>query len=94
MAVGLQSNTNKTVKKSARRKSAAPVQGLPPEEATATTITAPHVVGKPAEREPDENEYRPHEEPEAAAQSAEALDAGAPRCTESSDFANRGRNRS
>jgi hypothetical protein len=94
VAVGLKSRTRKADKKSKRRKSASPVQELPPWEATPTesTTKAPHVVGKPAEREPDENEYRPHEAPEAAAQGPEAPDAGYGRCTESSDFANRGRN--
>jgi len=91
VAVGLQSSTDKLLKKTPRRKSAAPVQELSEE---AAVPVAPHVVGKPAEREPDENAYRPHEEPEAAAQSAEALDAGVARCTEFSDFANRGRDRS
>jgi hypothetical protein len=92
MAVGLQSNRNKSIKKIARRGSAAPIQGLPPEDA-ATTM-APHVVGKPAEREPDDNAHLPREAPEAAAQSVEGLDAGYARCSESSDFTNRGRDRS
>ncbi|APW62298.1 hypothetical protein [Paludisphaera borealis] len=90
MAVGLESRTNKTVKKVARRKPANPVQELPPQEAT----PAPHVVGKLNEREPDENAHRPREEPEAAARGAEGLDAGYARYTESSDFSNRGRDRS
>jgi len=92
MAVGLQSNINKSIKKHARRKSAAPAHELPPEDA-ATTM-APHVVGKLAEREPDDNAHRPREAPEAAARSAEGLDAGYARCSESSDFSNRGRDRS
>jgi hypothetical protein len=90
MAVGLQSNLNKSTKKHARRKSAAPVRELPREEAA----VAPHVAGKLAEREPDDNAHRPREEPEAAARSAEGLDAGYARCSESSDFTNRGRDRS
>jgi hypothetical protein len=92
MAVGLQSRTGKTTKKVARRKPADPVQELPPQEAT--TTPAPHVVGKLTEREPDENAHRPHEAPEAAARNSEGLDAGYSRYTESSDFANRGRDRS
>ena len=50
-----------------------------------------HVVGKPAEIEPSEYAARPLEEPEAAMRSAEAPDAGYGRCTESSDWENRGR---
>ena len=94
MAIGLQVKSDKLakkLKKKARRKET-PVQGLPPEEAA--TGTASHVVGKLAEQEPDDNAHRPHEEPEAAARSEEGLDAGYGRCSESSDFANRGRDRS
>ncbi|WP_337175676.1 hypothetical protein [Paludisphaera sp.] len=50
-----------------------------------------HVVGKPAEVEPTERAYSHAEEPEAALRSAEAPDAGYGRCTESSDWENRGR---
>ena len=50
-----------------------------------------HVVGKPAEVEPREYAATPAEEPEAAMRSAEAPDAGYGRCTESSDWENRGR---
>lgn len=92
MAVGLQSHTSKTTKKVARRKPATPVQELPHQEAT--PAPAPHVVGKVAEREPDDNAHRPHEAPEAAERSSEGLDAGYARYTESSDFSNRGRDRS
>lgn len=92
MAVGLQSNAHKPVKKHARRRSAAPVPELPAGGAAPTL--APHVVGKPAEREPDDNAHLPREAPEAAARNVEGLDAGYARCSESSDFANRGRDRS
>lgn len=50
-----------------------------------------HVVGKPAEVEPSERAFSHSEEPESAMQSAEAPDAGYGRCTESSDWENRGR---
>jgi hypothetical protein len=92
MAVGLQSRNRKTAKMNKDRKSSKSVQEFSPLEAASTKTTASHVVGKPIEREPDEKEYRPQEAPEAAAQGAEAPDAGYGRCTESSDFANRGRN--
>ena len=86
MAVGLQSKARKTTKKVARRK---PVkaQELAPE----TEALAPHVAGTLAQREPEENAHRPHEEPEAAARNSEAPDAGYARCTEFSDFSHRGR---
>ncbi len=54
-------------------------------------IVPTHVVGKPAEVEPTEHAFDRHEEPEAAMRSAEAPDAGYGRCTESSDWENRGR---
>mgnify|MGYP001037477795 CR=1 FL=1 len=93
MAVGLQSRTTKIAKKKQARRKPAPLVHEPsPEEATPSA--APHVVGKLAEREPDDNAHRPREAPEAAAQSAEGLDAGYARCSESSDFMNRGRDRS
>jgi hypothetical protein len=92
VAVGLQSQTSKTTKKVARSKSETMVQELPPEEAT--TIVPSHVTGKPAEREPEERGAQSREEPEAASRRSEGLDAGYSRCTESSDFANRGRDRS
>lgn len=50
-----------------------------------------HVVGKPAEVEPVERAFGRGEEPESAMRSAEAPDAGYGRCTESSDWENRGR---
>lgn len=52
---------------------------------------APHVVGKPTEREPQEYAAIPEEAPEAGETSAEAPDAGYGRCTESSDWEQRGR---
>jgi len=87
MAVGLQSRTRKTTKKVSPRKPADTARELAPE----TTSFAPHVAGTLAQREPDENAYRPHEEPEAAARNSEAPDAGDARCTEFSDFSHRGR---
>ncbi len=54
-------------------------------------VVPTHVVGKPAEVEPRESAASPAEEPEAAVRSAEAPDAGYGRCTESSDWENRGR---
>jgi hypothetical protein len=90
MAVGLRSENRKNVKKATSRKSATPASKLPAREAA----PAQHVVGKFAELEPVENAQLPREEPEAAARCAEGLDAGYARYTESSDFMNRGRDRS
>lgn len=86
MAVGLQSNKGKAVKKTARRK---PVEskGLTASQET----LASHVAGTLAQREPDDNAHRPHEAPESASRSSEAPDAGFARCTEFSDFSHRGR---
>lgn len=52
---------------------------------------AAHVVGKPTEREPLESALVSEEAPEAAEAPAEAPDAGYGRCTESSDWEERGR---
>ncbi len=57
-----------------------------------TPEPAPHVVGKPAEVEPREVASTPQEAPEAAAAPVEAPDAGYGRCTESSNWEERGRN--
>lgn len=54
-------------------------------------VVPTHVVGKPAEVEPAERAFRHAEAPDAGARSAEAPDAGYGRCTESSDWENRGR---
>lgn len=53
---------------------------------------AAHVTGKPTEREPLELALAPTEAPEAGETPAEAPDAGYGRCTESSDWEERGRN--
>jgi len=53
---------------------------------------AAHVVGKPTEREPLEVALVSEEAPEAAEAPVEAPDAGYGRCTESSDWEERGRN--
>jgi len=61
---------------------------------TSTSEPAPHVIGKPVELEPRETASIPQEAPEAAAASAEAPDAGYGRCTESSNWEERGRSSS
>lgn len=58
----------------------------------ASALEAPsHVTGKPTEREPLELASADAEAPEAAGTPVEAPDAGYGRCTESSDWEERGR---
>jgi len=75
-------------KKPAKAASKTKAKATPEREASQALL---HVVGKPAEIEPREHAALPSEEPEAAMRSAEAPDAGYGRCTESSDWENRGR---
>lgn len=75
---------SKTAEKAPRTAAQQPLRDV--EQAVPT-----HVVGKPAEVEPTERAISRAEEPEAAMRSAEAPDAGYGRCTESSDWENRGR---
>mgnify|MGYP001129093293 CR=1 FL=1 len=84
MSIGMKSRTKVKSKKARTSETSRPrTQEL--EQA------ASHVVGKPAEVEPRESSALPAEAPEAAMQSSEAPDAGYGRCTESSDWENRGR---
>ncbi|MDG3008044.1 hypothetical protein [Paludisphaera mucosa] len=99
MSIGLKKRTKKAAKagapKSSSRKLAETLvetsrtQAQEPPRDVESAVA--HVVGKPAEVEPREYAAQPAEEPEAAMQSDEAPDAGYGRCTESSDWENRGR---
>ncbi|WP_165251094.1 hypothetical protein [Paludisphaera soli] len=99
MSTGMKMPTKKAAKSGGKSKKKAARKAA--EAATRTEVQQPareieaaaptHVVGKPAEVEPREYAACPAEEPEAAVQSAEAPDAGYGRCTESSDWENRGR---
>lgn len=80
--------TRKPKAKSAKKSTRTAAQLLPGE---IDQVVPTHVVGKPAEVEPTERAFSHAEEPEAAMRSAEAPDAGYGRCTESSDWENRGR---
>lgn len=87
MSTGMKMRADK-IKKTMTREAEAPAV-VP--EPIAETAPPTHVVGKPAEVEPTEYAASPAEAPEAAVRSAEAPDAGYGRCTESSDWENRGR---
>lgn len=88
MSIGMKSRTKAKSKKAQASKASRPANQEPAFELEKTAV---HVVGKPAEVEPQEYSALPAEEPEAAVQSSEAPDAGYGRCTESSDWENRGR---
>lgn len=84
MSIGMKSRTKAKSKKASASKTSAPLtQEL--------EQVAAHVVGKPTEVEPRESSALPAEAAESAMQSSEAPDAGYGRCTESSDWENRGR---
>jgi hypothetical protein len=80
--------TRKSKSKNARKSDRIEAQDAPRDVEQAVPA---HVVGKPAEVEPAERASHHSEEPEAAMRHAEAPDAGYGRCTESSDWENRGR---
>jgi len=88
MSIGMKSRTKAKPKKAPTSRASRPLTRQPSCE---LETAAAHVVGKPAEVEPQEYSALPAEAPEAAMQSAEAPDAGYGRCTESSDWENRGR---
>lgn len=92
MSIGIKKPANKSKKNNAEKSAARKLATEAPEPALHAEPTLPtHVVGKPAEVEPAEYAASPAEAPESGVRSAEAPDAGYGRCTESSDWENRGR---
>ncbi len=88
MSIGTKPRTKSKSKKASASREPRPLTQEPSCEIEKVPV---HVVGKPAEVEPREYSALPAEEPESAMRTAEAPDAGYGRCTESSDWENRGR---
>ncbi len=92
MATGLQSNKRKTTTDAVAEHEATAMTQDQDTSREESRAAATHTTGKPTELEPKETSFVPSEAPEAGEVGTEAPDAGYGRCTESSNWEERGRN--